>query len=156
MLQKHIFLGLLIFQVLLIADVEEVVVTGSLIDNLENDSSPIEVINKEDLENLNITQLAEISKYLNISSGSRFQTNALEGTDQGMTSITLRGLDHASTLLLINSDRHTFAGTTSDDGTKLTSMQTLFQKLQLKELKFSKKVLPHSMVLMLLPESLTS
>ena len=79
MLQKHIFLGLLIFQVLLVADVEEVVVTGSLIDNLENDSSPIEVINKEDLENLNITQLAEISKYLNISSGSRFQTNALEG-----------------------------------------------------------------------------
>ena len=69
MLQKHIFLGLLIFQVLLIADIEEVVVTGSLIDNLENDSSPIEVINKEDLENLNITQLAEISKYLNISSG---------------------------------------------------------------------------------------
>ena len=39
---------------------------------------------------------------------------------------------------------------------RLTSMQTLFQKLQLKELKFSKKVLPHSMVLMLLPESLTS
>ena len=59
---------------------------------------PIEVINKEDLENLNITQLAEISKYLNISSGSRFQTNALEGTDQGMTSITLRGLDRTSTL----------------------------------------------------------
>ena len=116
MLKKHIFLGLLIFQVLLVADVEEVVVTGSLINNLENDSSPIEVINKEDLENLNITQLAEISKYLNISSGSRFQTNALEGTDQGMTSITLRGLDHASTLLLINSNRHTFAGTTSDDG----------------------------------------
>ena len=87
MLQKHIFLGLLIFQVLLVADVEEVVVTGSLIDNLENDSSPIEVINKEDLENLNITQLAEISKYLNISSGSRFQTNALEGTDQGLSLI---------------------------------------------------------------------
>ena len=62
MLKKHISLGLLIFQVLLIADIEEVVVTGSLIDNLENDSSPIEVINKEDLENLNITQLAEISK----------------------------------------------------------------------------------------------
>ena len=55
MLQKHIFLGLLIFQVLLVADVEEVVVTGSLIDNLENDSSPIEVINKEDLENLNLS-----------------------------------------------------------------------------------------------------
>ena len=47
MLQKHIFLGLLIFQVLLVADVEEVVVTGSLINNLENDSSPIEVINKK-------------------------------------------------------------------------------------------------------------
>ena len=33
-----------------------------------------------------------------------------------MAAITLRGLDHASTLLLIDSKRHTFAGTPSNDG----------------------------------------
>ena len=33
-----------------------------------------------------------------------------------MASITLRGLDHSSTLLLLNSKRHTFAGTPSNQG----------------------------------------
>ena len=48
--------------------------------------------NSEEYDQLNITNVAEISKYLNISSGSRFQSNALEGVDQGMASLTLRGL----------------------------------------------------------------
>ena len=50
------------------------------------------------------------------ASGSHFQTNSLDGTDQGMSSITLRGLDHSSTLVLINNKRQTAAGTTSNDG----------------------------------------
>ena len=91
------------------ADIEETVVTGSLIKVLEDDSSPIEVITSEEYDQLNITNVAEISKHLNISSGSRFQSNALEGVDQGMASLTLRGLEQASTLILINSKRHTFA-----------------------------------------------
>jgi iron complex outermembrane receptor protein len=33
-----------------------------------------------------------------------------------MSSITLRGLDHTSTLVLINSKRQTSAGTTSNEG----------------------------------------
>ena len=98
------------------ADIEEVVVTGSLIKVLEDDSSPIEVITSKEYDQLNITNVAEISKYLNISSGSRFQSNALEGVDQGMASLTLRGLEQASTLILINSKRHTFAGTPSNEG----------------------------------------
>ena len=53
---------------------------------------------------------------MNVSSGSRFQTNALEGVDQGMSSITLRGLDASATLLLLNSRRHTFSGTPSNNG----------------------------------------
>ncbi len=69
-------------------DVEEIIVTGSILKNSENDMSPVQVINENDFKNLNITNIGEISKYLNISSGSRFQTNALEGVDQGMSSIT--------------------------------------------------------------------
>ena len=45
-----------------------------------------------------------------------FQTNALDGVDQGMTNITLRGMDHASTLVLINKKRQTHSGTPSDEG----------------------------------------
>lgn len=95
---------------------EEIVTTGSLINNPEKDTSPVNLVTKEDFENFNISSFSEISKFLTSSSGSHFQTNALEGVDQGMASITLRGLDHSSTLLLLNSKRHTFAGTPSNQG----------------------------------------
>ena len=97
-------------------EIEEVVVTGTLLKDAESDLSPVQVINESNYKNFNITNIGEISKYLNVSSGSRFQTNALEGVDQGMSSITLRGLDASATLLLINSKRHTFSGTPSNNG----------------------------------------
>ena len=97
-------------------EIEEIVVTGTLLKNAESDLSPVQLINDNDYKNFNITNIGEISKYLNVSSGSRFQTNALEGVDQGMSSITLRGLDASATLLLLNSRRHTFSGTPSNNG----------------------------------------
>ena len=60
--------------------------------------------------------LSEISRYVPSISGSHFQTNSMDGEDQGMSAITLRGLDHASTLLMINTKRQTFAGTPSHEG----------------------------------------
>ena len=100
----------------LYAEVEELVVTGTLLKNTEQDSSPIDIISEEDYKNFNISNISEISKYLSSSSGSHFQSNTLDGVDQGMAAITLRGLDQASTLLLINSERQTFAGTPSNEG----------------------------------------
>ena len=100
----------------LYAEVEELVVTGTLLKNTEQDSSPIDIISEEDYKNFNISNISEISKYLSSSSGSHFQSNTLDGVDQGMAAITLRGLDQASTLLLINSKRQTFAGTPSNEG----------------------------------------
>ena len=60
MSKKHIlsFLTSFIFSFQLIeADIEEVVVTGSLIKVLEDDSSPIEVITSEEYDQLNICLL---------------------------------------------------------------------------------------------------
>ena len=107
-----VFLGSTIYA----EEIEEIVVTGTLLEDIETDSSPVDQITNEDFDKLNVNNIAEISKYLNTTAGSHFQTNALEGVDQGMANITLRGLDHASTLLLINSKRHTFAGTPSNEG----------------------------------------
>ena len=107
-----VFLGSTIYA----EEIEEIVVTGTLLKDIETDSSPVDQITNEDFDKLNVNNIAEISKYLNTTAGSHFQTNALEGVDQGMANITLRGLDHASTLLLINSKRHTFAGTPSNEG----------------------------------------
>jgi len=109
--------SLLIFSFFIYSnEIEEIVVTGTLLKNAESDLSPVQLINENDYKNFNITNIGEISKYLNVSSGSRFQTNALEGVDQGMSSITLRGLDASATLLLLNSRRHTFSGTPSNNG----------------------------------------
>ena len=107
-----VFLGSTIYA----EEIEEIVVTGTLLKDIGTDSSPVDQITNEDFDKLNVNNIAEISKYLNTTAGSHFQTNALEGVDQGMANITLRGLDHASTLLLINSKRHTFAGTPSNEG----------------------------------------
>jgi iron complex outermembrane receptor protein len=114
--KKLIFLFLISPFIIANDDMEEVITTGSLVNNPEQDASPVDVFTKEDFENFNISNFAEISKYITSSSGSHFQTNALGGVDQGMASITLRGLDHSSTLLIINSKRHTFAGTPSNQG----------------------------------------
>ncbi len=94
---------------------EEITVIGSYIDK-ESDSNPVEVIDAAKYRSLNITNIGEISKYLNISAGSHFQTNTLGGVDQGMSAVTLRGLDHASTLVLLNTKRQTIAGTPSHEG----------------------------------------
>ena len=109
--------SLLIFSFFIYSnEIEEIVVTGTLIKDSESDLSPVQLINENNYKNFNITNIGEISKYLNVSSGSRFQTNALEGVDQGMSSVTLRGLDASATLLLLNSKRHTFSGTPSNNG----------------------------------------
>ena len=90
--------------------------TGSYIKNTDNELSPIETFSRDDYLKFNTMSLSEISRYVPSISGSHFQTNSMDGEDQGMSAITLRGLDHASTLLMINTKRQTFAGTPSHEG----------------------------------------
>ncbi|MEL0208967.1 MAG: TonB-dependent receptor plug domain-containing protein, partial [Gammaproteobacteria bacterium] len=116
---KKFLIAFFLFQFIFIRAetlIDEVIVVGSYLKSTESDLSPINIINKDLIDDLNISSIAEISKYITSSSGSHFQANTLGGVDQGMASITLRGLDHASTLVLINSKRHTFAGTPSNQG----------------------------------------
>ncbi|MDC1131796.1 TonB-dependent receptor [Gammaproteobacteria bacterium] len=94
----------------------EIISVASYIESNELNASPVDVISAEEFKNLRVSTVAELSKYLSIASGSNFQTNALDGVDQGMTNITLRGMDHASTLVLINKKRQTHSGTPSDEG----------------------------------------
>ena len=97
-------------------ETEEIVSVASYIESSELNASPVDVITGEEFKNIRVSSVAELSKYLSIASGSNFQTNALDGVDQGMANITLRGMDHASTLVLINKKRQTHSGTPSDKG----------------------------------------
>ena len=104
----YVFILISPFSVLIGDEIEEIKVTGSYIGSKTSVIST-QVIDESDFNHLNISTVGEISKYLASSSGSHFQSNTLDGVDQGMSSITLRGLDHASTLVLINQKRQTFA-----------------------------------------------
>ena len=97
-------------------ETEEVISVASYLKSSEQNASPVDVISADDFKNLRVSTVAELSKYLSVASGSHFQTNALDGVDQGMSAITLRGLDHAATLVLINKKRQTHAGTPSHEG----------------------------------------
>jgi iron complex outermembrane receptor protein len=97
-------------------EIEEIISVASYLESNKFNASPVEVISAEEFKNLRVSTVAELSKYLSIASGSNFQTNALDGVDQGMANITLRGMDHASTLVLINKKRQTQSGTPSDEG----------------------------------------
>jgi hypothetical protein len=67
---KFIYIFLISFSFVVAQEnIEEIVVTGTLIKDAESDLSPIQVITAKDYENLNITNIGEISKYLSISSG---------------------------------------------------------------------------------------
>ena len=91
---KSIFFASLLFLAFLNAE-EEIVVTGSYIKNTDSELSPIEVFSKDDYLKFNTISLSDISRYIPSISGSHFQTNSMDGEDQGMSAITLRGLDHA-------------------------------------------------------------
>ena len=106
----------LVINVVLADETEEIISVASYIGSSELNASPVDIISSKEFKNLRVSTVAELSKYLSVASGSHFQTNALDGVDQGMSSITLRGLDHASTLVLINKKRQTHSGTPSNKG----------------------------------------
>ena len=106
----------LVINVVLADETEEIISVASYIGSSELNASPVDIISSQEFKNLRVSTVAELSKYLSVASGSHFQTNALDGVDQGMSSITLRGLDHASTLVLINKKRQTHSGTPSNEG----------------------------------------
>ncbi len=110
-----LFLISIISNTLFAQEIEEITVTGSYIGS-KSEKINVKVIDETAFNNLNISTVGEISKYLASSAGSHFQSNTLDGVDQGMSAITLRGLDHASTLVLLNNKRQTFAGTPSHEG----------------------------------------
>ena len=69
---------------LLAQEIEEITVTGSYIGS-KSEKISVQVIDETEFDNLNVTSVGEISKYLSSSSGSHFQSNTLDGVDQGMS-----------------------------------------------------------------------
>ncbi len=92
-------------------NIEEVVVTGSYIKGTPEDSSlPVDVLRREDLEEVGDPTLIEMVRNLGVTSGNLGETNQFDTrggqANEGVTTANLRGLGPARTLVLINSKRH--------------------------------------------------
>jgi len=113
------FFALPFLAVTLVAqEVEEVVVTGSYIKSSPTDgASPVEIIGRDEIDNLNATTIADITANIAVNSGSENNTDSFtQGSTQGSSSINLRGLGLSSTLVLIDGKRQTLNSATSNDG----------------------------------------
>ena len=62
-------------------ETEEIITVSSYLESSDLNASPVDIISAEEFKNLRISNVAELSKYLSIASGSHFQTNALDGVD---------------------------------------------------------------------------
>jgi len=112
-------IALPLFVVTLVAqEVEEVVVTGSYIKSSPTDgASPVEIIGRDEIDNLNATTIADITANIAVNSGSENNTDSFTaGSSQGSSSINLRGLGLSSTLVLIDGKRQTLNSASSNDG----------------------------------------
>ena len=113
--------GLSLFLIFFISSIifsneEEIVVLGSYLKDRTIEASPVDIFSAQKISDLNLSSISEIGKYIHTASGSHFQSDSLEGTDQGMANINLRGLNLSATLVMINSVRNTVAGVPAESG----------------------------------------
>lgn len=92
-------------------EMEEVVVTGSYIKGTPEDAAlPVDVMNREDLEDVGDPTLIEMVRNLGVTSGNLGETNQFDTrggqANEGVVTANLRGLGAARTLVLINNKRH--------------------------------------------------
>jgi len=98
--------------------VEEIVVTGSFIKTTSrSDTSPVDIILRDEIDGMGAFLASDITRNLSINSGSENNTDAFtSGSTQGTSNINLRGLGLSSTLVLVDGRRQTVTGATANDG----------------------------------------
>ena len=103
--------GVVAHSAALAAEMEEVVVTGSYIRGTPEDAAlPVDVLSRSDLQDQGDPSINELIRNLNVSSGVIGETNQFDTRGaqaaEGVSTVNLRGLGSARTLVLINSKRH--------------------------------------------------
>ncbi|MDB3857167.1 GMC family oxidoreductase N-terminal domain-containing protein, partial [Gammaproteobacteria bacterium] len=102
-------------------------VTGSYIKGSATDgASPVEVIDREEIENIGAVSIADITRNLSVNSGSENASDSFtQGATQGTSNVNLRGLGLSSTLILIDGRRQTLTGATANDGSAFVNTNAI-------------------------------
>jgi len=100
------------------ATIEEIQVTGSYIKGSPDDAAlPVQVLDRDYIEGIGATSVADVIGKLAISSGAENRTDSFtQGSTQGTANVNLRGLGLSSTLVLVNGRRQTISGALANDG----------------------------------------
>ena len=109
-------------------DIEEVIVTGSLIRGTPTDApSPVTIVDRSSIQQQGAAGIWDVIKNLNINAGSTTNTNGSSGNGiSGATSnINLRNLGTNSTLTLVNGKRVTPVAGVTLDGSEFVDLNTI-------------------------------
>jgi len=122
--------GLLAFSTVQAAQpaIEEIIVTGSHVAGTPRDAAvPVQIIQRDDLENLGSPSLKDLVKNLGVSSGIDGESNQFTAGTQGVgrATINLRGLGTERTLVLFNSRRQVTPTPLLVQGPDLNSVPTI-------------------------------
>ncbi len=104
---------------------QEMVVTGSRLKQASSFSSasPVQVMDRKELEQTGATNVADVVTYLTVAQGSGFQGAGSQSF--GTVSINLRGLGEGATLVLLNGRRMPLSGAYNPKGQQFTDLSTI-------------------------------
>lgn len=110
-----------------LAELEEVIVTGSYIKGAATDAaSPVSVIDRDSLMQQGAPSTVDIVQSMTFSSGTENQTNQFaSGNTAGTANINLRGLGLSRTLVLMNGRRMVTAAAQANDGSGFVDINTI-------------------------------
>ena len=102
-------------------------VTGSYIKGSPTDgASPVEIVDRDTIEDIGATSIADITRNLSVNSGSENNSDSFtQGATQGTSNVNLRGLGLSSTLILVDGRRHTLTGATANDGSAFVNTNAI-------------------------------
>ncbi|MDD3798226.1 MAG: TonB-dependent receptor [Novosphingobium sp.] len=106
-------------------DTQEIIVTGTLIRQTVT-SSPLSVVNSDDIQARALTNAAELVNTIPSNSGSEAGTDQLgQPLTAGTAQFNLRNLGLGSTLVLVNNRRQTLSAVANNDGSTFVDINSL-------------------------------
>ncbi len=109
------------------SEIEEVIVTGSFIKGTPTDApSPVQIVDRAELEASGSPTLVELIANLGVSSGTENQTNQFNSNlTTGTANINLRGLGLSRTLVMMNGKRMVSSPFPSNTGEAFVDINTI-------------------------------
>ena len=127
MFKKLSYLAIFLSSAFIYAQEEEIVVTGSYIAGSPTDgASPVEIYDRELIENIGAMNVADITANMVVNSGSENNADSFtSGATQGKTNVNLRGLGLTSTLVLFDGRRQVLNASAANDGSAFVDTSSI-------------------------------